>query len=411
MDNSSKRKDKKRKKKKKSQNDDEDIIQNSIEYDTSGTQILVSTNSEMPEGARLSDDDDDFDEKNHDDPHKALGAINLDDLESDRFVSKTATASHLLVEEKKVKKSGNNKKKRREEEVKENLAGKKSSKKKKKKKSLSDQKEGENPKDVIMKNGENGITDDYEFWLSPSKSVKEATKVPKIAGNEIKESKKKPKKKKKSKDKEECQANGLIPDLEDNSPNSTNGSSSLALKILAANKSLKMLYDVRRVPMDPEKMTAGISFKNVGEEDISSVEIDFVNTPAVEIVKNDEDNGIRINMDLQKERVEDHLFLFKVCSINKLSSSQFCVECTGKRISSMNNRVDNSSLVSFFVKVQCSDWWIWLVSYDFRHGSQSVYFSKRDARRKTEQSKHLHEQLTKPLPLFSICNGVWNKSQ
>ena len=366
MDNSSKRKDKKRKKKKKSQNDDEDIIQNSIEYDTSGTQILVSTNSEMPEGARLSDDDDDFDEKNHDDPHKALGAINLDDLESDRFVSKTATASHLLVEEKKVKKSGNNKKKRREEEVKENLAGKKSSKKKKKKKSLSDQKEGENPKDVIMKNGENGITDDYEFWLSPSKSVKEATKVPKIAGNEIKESKKKPKKKKKSKDKEECQANGLIPDLEDNSPNSTNGSSSLALKILAANKSLKMLYDVRRVPMDPEKMTAGISFKNVGEEDISSVEIDFVNTPAVEIVKNDEDNGIRINMDLQKERVEDHLFLFKVCSINKLSSSQFCVECTGKRISSMNNRVDNSSLVSFFVKVQCSDWWIWLVSYDFR---------------------------------------------
>merc|ERR1712173_100787 len=44
--------------------------------------MLVSLNAEMPEGVELSDgDDDDDNDQTNDDPHKALGAINLDDLD------------------------------------------------------------------------------------------------------------------------------------------------------------------------------------------------------------------------------------------------------------------------------------------------------------------------------------------
>ena len=45
----------------------------------------------------------------------------------------------------------------------------------------------------------------------------------------------------------------------------------LALKVLAENKDLKMLYDMKKVPLDPLKMTAGISFVNVGTNAIVGV--------------------------------------------------------------------------------------------------------------------------------------------
>ena len=42
---------------------------------------LVSKNTEMPEGVEFSDGDGKDSDENNDDPHKALGEINLDDLE------------------------------------------------------------------------------------------------------------------------------------------------------------------------------------------------------------------------------------------------------------------------------------------------------------------------------------------
>ena len=50
--------------------------------------------------------------------------------------------------------------------------------------------------------------------------------------------------------------------------------------------------------MDPDKMTAGISFCNVGNMPISSIELDFVDTANIQVVRESPDRGIRLEMDL-----------------------------------------------------------------------------------------------------------------
>lgn len=267
------KKEKKAKKSKKSKKHK----QESEEEEDDGPSVLVSRNAEMPEGVELSDGDDDDANENDDDPHKALGAINLEDLEVRQEIKKEEKI--VLFE------NGDKPKKKKKEEKKE----KKEKKAKKEKK--------EKKKKIVEVVDENKNEDDLDFWLSPqTKEVPSETK---------------PKKHKKSKTKEPSEKkvqNGIV------------SASSLALKKLAANNSLKLSYDVKKVPLDPEKLTAGISFANVGDQDISGIEMDFIDTANVKVVRDDAENGIKLDMDLQTGKVEDHLFLFKV---NNASSKLF----------------------------------------------------------------------------------------
>lgn len=67
--------------------------------------------------------------------------------------------------------------------------------------------------------------------------------------------------------------------------------------------------------MEPEKMTVGVSFCNVGATPISSVELDFLDTANVQVVHESPESvekGIKLEMDLEAGKVEDHLFLFQI---------------------------------------------------------------------------------------------------
>ena len=157
-------------------------------------------------------------------------------------------------------------------------------------------------------------TDDLEFWLSPSKEIVQPQKTASKPETEVeslpeKPAKKKHKKKSSKHDKHnnsEAQVNGVTNNI------TVTSNPALSLKLLASNSALKMSYDVKRVPMDPDKMTAGISFCNVGKTPISSIELDFVDTANIQVVRESPDRGIRLEMDLDAGKIEDHLFLFKV---------------------------------------------------------------------------------------------------
>merc|ERR1712238_596602 len=72
----------KKKKKKKGKDKKGKDKKESEEEEDQTPSVLVSLNAEMPEGYVSDGDEDDENDAAHDDPHKALGAINLDDLES-----------------------------------------------------------------------------------------------------------------------------------------------------------------------------------------------------------------------------------------------------------------------------------------------------------------------------------------
>lgn len=290
----------------------------------------------------FSGDEDDENDAAHDDPHKALGAINLDDLESkpayvpidttrdqtgDMFGNSSRAKSQSQTTDDNAKS-----KKKKSKEKKE-----KKSKKSKKSKSGSDQPLVET---MVQVNGSNNKTetatsanqahyqtDDLKFWLSPSNQVpaapssvekpQQAQEEPPLMSEE--KSKKKHKKKSSKHDKHsgEKQVNGVgnsdLAKLKISSQSAT--PPALSLTLLASNSSLKLSYDIRRVPMEPEKMTVGVSFCNVGATPISSVELDFLDNANVQVVHDSPESvekGIKLEMDLEAGKVEDHLFLFQV---------------------------------------------------------------------------------------------------
>ena len=171
-------------------------------------------------------------------------------------------------------------------------------------------------------------TDDLEFWLSPSNQLPAApssVEKPQQAQQEEPPSKSEEKSKKKHKKKsskhdkhsEKKQVNGIgnsnLAQLKSSSPATPALSNpALSLTLLASNSSLKLSYDVRRVPMEPEKMKVGVSFCNVGATPISSVELDFLDNANVQVLHDSPDKGIKLEMDLEAGKVEDHLFLFQV---------------------------------------------------------------------------------------------------
>ena len=269
------------------------------------------------------DDDDDNDQTN-DDPHKALGAINLDDLDvptpstssksRDIDSKKDQIVDLFNASEKNAKTKVKTKKSKEKKE--------KKSKKSKKSNKSDTEPESEVPEINGGKSNKKSAksthdqTDDLEFWLSPSKEIVQPQKTASKAEMEVeslpeKPAKKKHKKKSSKHDKHnnsEAQVNGVTNNI------SVTSNPALSLKLLASNSALKMSYDVKRVPMDPDKMTAGISFCNVGNMPISSIELDFVDTANIQVVRESPDRGIRLEMDLDAGKIEDHLFLFKVSS-------------------------------------------------------------------------------------------------
>ena len=315
------KKKKKKKKLKKKDHEDDDGAEEDDEQVVVAPSVFVSKNAEMPEGVKFSDgDDNDSDEHANDDPHRALGEINLDDLEDLRRESPSRSVNVDDSSSVPVQLFGSSggpitKKKKKTEKVKKDKKEKKEKKKKKKKDDDHDK-----PMEEIVAVVVNGETttndanvDDLDFWLSPSKKpnpnqvvVKSTTAAPK---EEIKHKKSK-KKKKSSKDVDSSHqmitTNGI------GTTSSAPPPSALALKVLAENKDLKMLYDVKKVPLDPLKMTAGISFVNVGTNAIVGVELDFVDTPNISVVREDTLKGIKVEMELGSGKMEDHLFLFNV---------------------------------------------------------------------------------------------------
>ena len=95
----------------------------------------------------------------------------------------------------------------------------------------------------------------------------------------------------------------------------THGFAKHFLIFSASNDALKMLYDVKPVPMDPDKMTAGISFVNVGQNAIVSVELDFHDSSNISAVRDNPEKGIKIDMELGPGKTEDHLVLFNVSKL------------------------------------------------------------------------------------------------
>merc|ERR1712029_1034987 len=198
--------------------------------------------AEMPEGVESSEGE--HEDIDLSDPHQALGAINLDDIE-ETLVQAAKKPDKIEFFTNGTADNGTKK------------AAKKEKKEKKAKKEKVKKSEVNGNDEKVTNN-----IDDLEFWLSPSKQVpSEPLAVKK---------EKKAKKAKKSKD-EKPTKNGLAPPA-------------LALKTLASNSSLKISYDTKKVPMDPDKMTAGLSFQNTGSETVTGLELDFVNTAEVSVI-------------------------------------------------------------------------------------------------------------------------------
>merc|ERR1739838_1260321 len=151
--------------------------------------VLVSRNAEMPEGYVSDGDEDEENDAAHDDPHKALGAINLDDLDSIPAYVPIDTTKNQIGDMFGSSSSG---KKTQSLTTDDNAkTKKKKSKEKKGKKSKKSKKSNSNPDQLLVEtdkvvqvNGSNNKTennraaeqahhqsDDLEFWLSPSNQL------------------------------------------------------------------------------------------------------------------------------------------------------------------------------------------------------------------------------------------------
>ena len=263
-----KKKDKKKKKKKGKKIEEEEHE----EEEEEGPSVLVCTNAEMPEGVVSSEGEHEDIDLN--DPHQALGAIKLDDLEQ------VPIQDHVKPATEKIEFFTNGSDKKKSKKPKEKKVKKEKKTKKEKVKAPAE-----------VNGNDEKVQDDLDFWLSPSKQVPDPEPIP------VKKEKKAKKKAKKSKSEKPIK-NGIL----DLNP------AALALKTLASNNSLKISYDTKKVPMDPDKMTAGFCFQNVGSETITALELDFVNTAEISVI----DQGLKIPMQLGANQLEDHLFLFNI---------------------------------------------------------------------------------------------------
>jgi hypothetical protein len=177
-----------KKKKKKKKGKDKKESEEEPEEEDQTPSVFVSRNAEMPEGYVSDGDEDDENDAGHDDPHKALGAINLDDLDSipayvpidttrDQIGDMFGSSSGKKIQSQTTDDNAKSKKK------KSKVMKEKKVKKSKKSKSDPDQLLVETDR-VVQVNGSNNKTenakaaeqahdqtDDLEFWLSPSNKL------------------------------------------------------------------------------------------------------------------------------------------------------------------------------------------------------------------------------------------------
>ncbi len=334
-----KKKHKKKDKKGKSNND----VEAEEEEEEPAPNVFVSKNAEMPEGVEVSDGEDDDKNANDDDPHRALGEINLDDLETPApYVSSRNNVAGDSVPPAEMFGGGGAKLKKAKKVKKE-----KKSKKDKKKEAANHDKDDETLVVVVNGNDEKsdaggGGANDIDFWLS-DKPVQEAaiakSKSPSPIPNQdekaekSKKSKKHKKEKssKKSKHKErEAPAATVLDNHEKRKEKKTNGVSSMMppsgplMRVLAGNKVLSLAYEIRQVPMDPDKLTAAIQFVNVGSNTVNSVELDFIDTANVKSIRENPEKGIKLEVKMGPSQTQEHLFLFSVSlPYNNVKSCRF----------------------------------------------------------------------------------------
>merc|ERR1712051_926613 len=189
MKNGKKSKDKKKKKKKgKDKKESEEEVE---EEEDQTPSVLVSRSAEMPEGYISDGDEDEENDAAHDDPHKALGAINLDDLDSIPAYVPIDTTKDQIGDMFGSSSSG---KKIQSQSTDDNAKSKKKkSKEKKEKKSKKSKKSKSDPDQLLVETDNNRVvqvngsnnktentkaaeqahdqTDDLEFWLSPSNQL------------------------------------------------------------------------------------------------------------------------------------------------------------------------------------------------------------------------------------------------
>ena len=238
--------DKKKKKKKRKDKKKTGAISEDEDEAKEPQNFVISRAVEMPEGATLSDGDDDRDNLDENDPHRALGDIIFDDykIESVEVDSRSSQQIEVGGIFAPVDSSKSKKKKKKEEKP-----AKKSKKKKEKREKESVKVEPQE------RNGNDAM--DIDFWLATDQSngvVEPPVGAAAPVNDKMleKEHKKKKKEKKHKKNKKEKKENGGIVEANEH------------YRHLVTSKDLKICYELRKVPLDPDKLAAaiqvGISF-------------------------------------------------------------------------------------------------------------------------------------------------------
>ncbi|CAB4059975.1 AP3D [Lepeophtheirus salmonis] len=266
--------------------------------------VFVSKNIDMPEGAVISDEDADI--LHEDDPHKALGIINLDDLVKESkpvYISKEQDAIPAILfgeRPKKVKKH------------------KKEKKKDKKKSSNGDV----DIKSVKEGNNNAGI-DNLDFWLGGGNVNSNGVVSEDLLINKSIESK--PNKKNEDPDVISKKAQKEVPNPSLFLPPNPN--------LLTQNEDIKLSYEFRQiVQMDSNKIAVQMIITNVGEDQLSDkLEFDIVDSPHTRLLGKEDEQALSNDETLSRTVRGSVTYRKGKCLDFKINipSSAFMMPCEG----------------------------------------------------------------------------------
>ncbi|XP_023210947.1 AP-3 complex subunit delta-1-like [Centruroides sculpturatus] len=278
------------------------------EDDISAVHEVTILKEEMPDGARLTDDEDD-DDRNPDDPHKALD-INLDEpLRDDEQLP--VRTHHIVMPNKVEEKNEKNKikKKKERESGKQHKVGKKEKMKKNKNIEQNKTEDIENIK-VIEISEQNGRIEDQlieENSVAAKNKKNEKNKKKKWEKEKQKEKKSKKEKKKRQrthhgntllqedqpKDKTEYEeAPGIATPSKEpgTSISQTPLTPSMPLpsnyKLLGEDKNIKMTYEIRTLQNVRNEIVVSVIFNNLSDCHIKELEFNVLDTLNTKMVRN-----------------------------------------------------------------------------------------------------------------------------
>lgn len=372
-----KKKKKKRKKEKVSSEDDDDI---------QALHVVNTDIGEMPEGAQLSDPDDN-DNRPEDDPHRALD-INLDEplrdeeklpVPAHRFVDETLLpiqdepedqgdsqvleGNHGKSSEKHKKRQGKDKKSKHKKDSKKKLLV-----------------EEERQRGVGSEDAKNDLTTSDELWLSldsPS-TTKEKKSEPKdslvpATGEEkkIKKSKKKVKDSEKSskhkdstKSKEgyEEAAGISTPSKEilsfvDKSRSAPSAAAPplSAYSKLAADKTLQLVHEVRTVGLENNQIIVSVVFNNISTQLVKELDFSVSDSPTIKLMKSDVDHyGVKLPFQLKANASGEALFAFQVSDVTFAQK----LRCTLTFMIEGSDGISSQEKLDFWLRLPCSSFMI-----------------------------------------------------